>query len=1125
VPKVTHSHDQGRSLSPDRQALLNKWLSGKGGAESRVTPRSPGLQSIPAAASQERLWFLEQFTPGSASYHLPVTHRLTGSLDVSALQQSLRALVQRHEALRTSFQPRDGKLMQVIADAIDLPFTAVNLSSMPEAERERALAQGLTDSYRQPFDLNRGPLFRVALFRLAETDHVLLLTLHHMITDGWSNMLLGQELGALYSAYCSGQQPSLPPPSIQFADYACWHQQWLQGPEMERQLAFWREALQGVEPLLQLPTDRPRPPIQGAEGATLSFGVGEECLRGLRHLNQQEGTTLFMLLMAAFQTFLHRYTTQSDIVVGMPVLNRNRPETERVIGFFANTHVIRTRLEGDPHFRTVLQQVKQFALEAVSRQEVPFERIVEALNLPRDPSRTPLCQAMLTVAAAHEKEAAWPGLAVKPYPVGRVGAMFDLTLEASEQEAGLNLCLIYRTDLFDRETVARMAANFGELLAGIASNPDRPVSALPLLSAAEHRQLALWNQTGRAYPRDRLIHQLFESQTMRAPDRIALTCEQQHLSYAELNRRANQLAHFLQGQGVTRGTFVAIGMERSVEMVVGLLAILKAGAAYIPIDPTYPDERVAAMLEDSQPALLLTQAQLEARFAGKANRVIAVDGEPAAQIAQQPGTNPGVQLQPDDLAYVIFTSGSTGRPKGAMNSHGGILNRLLWMQEEYRLGADDCVLQKTPFSFDVSVWEFFWPLITGARLVMARPGGHKDVDYLVGLITSDQVTTLHFVPSMLQMFLHGEHVERCTSLRRVICSGEALSYELQERFFARLQAELHNLYGPTEAAVDVTYWQCRPDHERRLVPIGRPVANTHMHILDAHQHPVPIGVVGELYIGGVQVGKGYLNRPDLTEERFVRLDLGEGSQRFYRTGDLGRWLQDGTIEYLGRTDGQVKVRGVRMELGEIEAALRKHPAVNEALVMVHRMTDADVRLVAYYTLKEGVASETLPASDLRLFLLQHLPEYMVPAAFVPLPEFPISPNGKVDRKALPRLDDLLARSGKAQAALENDTERQIAEIWAEILRVPVASIGADDNVFDLGGNSLLVLQISEALWTRLHVSASVVDLFRYTTVRRLAQFLDQRESTAPAKSQSILDRVSRQRAAISQRRDRNTGGR
>ncbi|HLN61119.1 MAG TPA: amino acid adenylation domain-containing protein [Symbiobacteriaceae bacterium] len=1117
---MTATHDKDRNRSAERQALLNKWLSGKGGAESRIAPRSPGLESIPAAASQERLWFLEQFTPGSAAYHLPVTYRMSGALDLPVLERSLRALIQRHEALRTAFRSEDGRLTQVIREDVYLPLTVADLSSLPEAERERALAQGLTEQYSQPFDLTRGPLFRATLFRLADTDHVLLLTLHHMIADGWSNTLIGKELGALYTAFHTGAEPSLPALPIQFADYACWHQQWLQGPEMERQIAFWRQALEGVDPLLQLPTDHARPPVQGAEGGTVPFAVDRACLAGLRRLNQQEGTTLFMLLMAAFQTFLHRYTGQRDIVVGMPVFNRNRPETERVVGFFANTHVIRTQFEAEPTFRSVLQSVKRFALEAVSRQEVPFERIVEALSLPRDPSRTPLCQAMLTVAAGHETAAAWSDLTVQPHPVQRVGAMFDLTLEVSEQEDGLGLCLVYRTDLFDRETVERMAGNFAELLGGIASQPDASVSRLPILSEAERRQLAEWNATARAYPGDRMIHERFADQALQTPDRIALTCEEQHLSYAELNRCANRVAHFLRKRGVTRGTLVAVGMERSVEMVVGLLAILKAGAAYIPIDPTYPDERVAAMLEDAAPAVLLTQSHLQARFAGKASCVIALDGE-AAQIAQEPGTNPDVDVEGEDLAYVIFTSGSTGRPKGAMNSHGGISNRLLWMQEAYQLGPDDAVLQKTPFSFDVSVWEFFWPLMTGARLVMARPGGHKDVEYLTEVITSERVTTLHFVPSMLQMFLHGEHVERCTSLRRVICSGEALSYELQERFFERLKADLHNLYGPTEAAVDVTYWQCRPHDERRLVPIGRPVANTQMHLLDAYQQPVPIGVVGELYIGGVQVGKGYLNRPDLTVERFVTLDLGAGPERLYRTGDLGRWLQDGTIEYLGRTDGQVKVRGVRMELGEIEAALRQHPAIKEALVLVHRVSDADVRLVAYYT----GAAESLTASELRQFLLQILPEYMLPAAFVPLAAFPISPNGKVDRKALPRLDEFPTRTGAAQAALENDTERQIAGVWAEVLRLPAASIGADDNVFDLGGNSLLVLQISEVLRTRLQLSVSVVDLFRYTTVRRLAQFLDQRDQAAPAKTQAVLDRASRQRAAMMQRRDKNSGGR
>ncbi|HEU4883940.1 MAG TPA: amino acid adenylation domain-containing protein, partial [Longimicrobium sp.] len=717
------------------------------------------------------------------------------------------------------------------------------------------------------------------------------------------------------------------------------------------QLGYWRERLADAPALLELPTDHPRPAVKTYRGANERVQVPVEVLEGLRALGRQEGATLYMVALAAFQALLSRYSGSQDIVVGTPVAGRGRSEVEGLIGFFANTLVLRTDVSGDPGFRELLGRVREVVLGAYENQEVPFERLVAELQPERSLSHEPLFQVSFTLQDTRASASGLAGLSTERVAAGSADAKFDLSLSLAATEGGLRCGLSYATDLFEHGTIERMLGHLARVLEQVAADADVRLSQLELLGEAE-RALVVeeWNRTEAEVPADRCIHELFEAQAARTPDAVALRFEQESLTYAELNVRANRLAHHLRGRGVGAEVRVGVLMERSLEMVVSLLAILKAGGAYVPLDPGLPAERLAYMLDDSAVPLVLTQGALRESVPERDGlEVLAVDAL-AERLAAESTENPQIGAGPDSLAYVIYTSGSTGRPKGVMNQHRGVVNRLVWMQAHFGIGADDVVLQKTPFGFDVSVWEFFWPLQQGARLVVARPDGHRDPAYLRDLIEREGVTTLHFVPSMLQTFVEAAEAGRCASLRNVVCSGEALPPALVDRFYDRFAGPvvLTNLYGPTEAAVDVSVWTCSREESAGVVPIGRPVWNTALYVLDASLKPVPVGVPGELYIGGVQVARGYLDRPGLTAERFVPDPFSaEGGARLYRTGDRARWRADGAIEYLGRLDFQVKVRGFRIELGEIEAALLGHAGVRESVVLAREDVSGDPRLVAY----------------------------------------------------------------------------------------------------------------------------------------------------------------------------------
>ncbi|MBV9792209.1 MAG: amino acid adenylation domain-containing protein, partial [Chloroflexi bacterium] len=982
-------------------ALLSSQIDAGYGRDKRspAPPLAPmpRTENLPLSFAQQRLWFLDQLIPNSPFYNLPIAVRLTGWLDLALLEDSFNECMRRHESLRTTFAgyPQgaapgvDGQPIQVIAPELSLPLPIVDLQALSETEQEAQVRQLSAEEARRPFDLTRGPLVRVTLLRLDPTEHVLLLTMHHIISDGWSLGVFVNELATLYGDRAADRDSALPELPVQYADFALWQRAWLSGGVLATQIDYWKQQLADL-PVLDLPTDRPRPAIQSFRGAAQRFTLPAPLTQSLKTLSQREGVTLFMTLLAGFQTLLSRYSGQPDIAVGSPIANRTHAALEGLIGFFVNTLVLRTDLSGAASVHDALRRVRDVCLQAYAHQDVPFEMLVDELQPERDMSRNPLFQVMFVLQNTPLPAIELPGLSLSQIPASSATAKFDLWLSMTEGDEELFGTLEYNTDLFDDATIARLLGHFETLLQSFVAQPTQPLLDLPILTATEQQQQTAWNATEVAYDLDRCLHELIEAQARRTPDAVALVCPaidesdgpEQRLSYGELDRRANQLAQHLRGLGV-RGcpqgeVPVGICVERSLELVIGLLAILKAGGYYVPLDPSYPRDRLGFLIENAQVPVLLTQRHLDERLPAERlsldTQRVYLDG--AWAFVDQPATPPATALTPDNLAYMIYTSGSTGQPKGAMNSHRAIVNRLLWMQDAYQLCSDDRVLQKTPFSFDVSVWEFFWPLLTGATLVIARPDGHKDPAYLVRLIAAQQITTLHFVPSMLQPLLDEPDVARCQSLRRVICSGEALPYALQERFFERLDAELHNLYGPTEAAVDVTWWHCQPDSGRQIVPIGHPIANTQLYVLDRQLNPVPIGVPGELYISGVQLARGYYNRPDLTAERFIADPLSEiPGGRLYRTGDLARFLPDGAIEYLGRIDHQVKLRGFRIELGEIEAVLSTHPAVREGVAAIRTDRPNDPRLIAYVV---PVPGRPVTATELRRHLRQRLPEHMIP---------------------------------------------------------------------------------------------------------------------------------------------------
>ncbi|MEV4140091.1 amino acid adenylation domain-containing protein [Dactylosporangium sp. NPDC049742] len=1063
-----------QDVSATRRALLERRLRRQAPAEAGIPRRDPGAPA-PLSFAQERLWFLEQFAPGSGAATIPVVLRLHGPLDADALAAALTRVVARHEPLRSRFVDDGDGRPQLRVD----PPAPVHLPVLAAADHDEAHAI-VARHVTEPFDLAAGPPLRPALVRLADDDHLLVLAVHHIVTDGWSMDLFAAELTAALDAGpaaleagqaagpAGGDLPELP---VTYGDYAAWQRERMAGPAKDADLAYWRAAVAGVEPL-DLPLDHPRPARQTFHGAEHTVDLGGDLRDALHELARAHGATLSMVLLAAFQAVLGRTGGQTGFAVGSPVAGRVRPELERLVGMFVNTLTLRADLSGDPTFAELLHRTRETCLDAYAHQELPFEQLVQELNVPRDVRRPPLFQALFAMQNYQEATGERPGgLTFGHWPAPVTATRFEVELYVKEGPGELWATLVYNTDLFAPATAHRFAGHLDRFLRAVAADPGLRLSDVDLLTGEERAGLVRPPVHVDVDPHATLTS-LIDRMLVEHAGATAVTFDGRHLTYAELDARSAALARHLPA-----GSLVAVCADRSFELVVALLAVLRAGAAYVPLDPGYPADRLRFMIEDAKaPVVLVQRRHLGKLPPGGTATVIDLDDVPAGG-----GSVSGPR--PDDVAYVIYTSGSTGRPKGVPNTHRGIVNRLDWMQRRFRIGPGDTVLQKTPAGFDVSVWEFFWPLMTGARLVLARPDGHRDADYLRDLIVAERVTTVHFVPSMLAVFLAADGVAGCTSLRRIVCSGEELPADLARRCVATLPAELHNLYGPTEAAIDVSAWQCDGDAltGQARVPIGHPIQNIALYVLDDRLRPVPVGVPGQLFIAGAGLATGYLHRPALTAERFRPDPYGPPGTRMYATGDLARRLADGSIDFLGRIDTQVKLRGLRIELGEIEVALRAVPGVLDAAVIVREDRPGDKKLVAY------LVGECDGTAALRTALKHRLPDYMVPAAFVTLPALPLSPNGKLDRKALPAPQ--LRRDATDLVEPSTDSERLVAGIWRELLDVD--RIGVDDDFFDLGGHSLIATQVVARLRKTAGAGISVLDTFQHRTVRDLAALLDQ----------------------------------
>ncbi|GEJ57769.1 non-ribosomal peptide synthetase [Anaeromyxobacter diazotrophicus] len=1058
-----------------------------------ILPRPAGEPRV-ASFAQQRLWFLEELAPGTPRHNIPAAVRLAGSLAPAALARALAALVRRHEVLRTRLAPSGGLPVPVVDEDAEAPLPVEDLSCLEEPAREARLRERLAELAREPLDLAAGPVLRARLLRLSPEEHVLSLVVHHAATDGWSMGVAVRELGALYQAAVAGRPAELAPLPLQYADYARWQRAWLQGDALEEQLGYWRERLRGAPPLLALPTDRPRPPVATDRGGHVRFLLPEALLRPLWRVGRAEGATPFMTLLAAFQVLLGRLAGQEDVSVGTPIANRTRAELEGLVGFFANTLVLRGDLGGDPTFRDLVARTRAAALGAYAHQDVPFEMVVEALQPRRALSHSPLFQVMFVLDDTPREPLRLPGLTLAPLEAETGSAAFDLTLALAAAEGGLDATLEYNADLFDAATAERIAAQLRTLLAGIAADPDRRISALPLLGDDERRRLTSeWAAAPAPEPADRSFAARFARQAAAAPDAVALTFQGRAVSYGELDRRAEHLARRLARRGAGPGALVGVSAERSVEAVVAALGVMKAGGCYLPLDPAYPAQRLAFMVEDSRVALLVTQPHLAARLPGIAS-VVLVD-DPAAEEAG--GTAEALLAArapgPEDVAYAIYTSGSTGKPKAALLKHRGLVNLSEAQREAFGVGPGSRVLQFSPFSFDASVWELAMALGNGATLCLAPQEVLASSIELTALLREQRITHVTLPPSVLAVLAPEELPE----LGTVISAGEACTRKLVERWAPGRR--FWNAYGPTETTVCATMGPCSAEDARppsigkpianarayvldaRPPSIGKPIANARAYVLDARQRPVPVGVPGELCIGGVGVARGYLHRPELTVERFLPDPFQPGG-RLYRTGDLARWRADGTIEFLGRIDQQVKVRGFRIEPAEVEAALRRHPAVRECVVLAREDRPGEARLVAYVEHGDAPAPS---AAELKAAVRAELPEHMLPTGYVCLAKLPLSPSGKVDRAALPAPE---ARSERAYVAPRTEVEEKLAELCAGLLGVE--RVGVEDDFFELGGHSLLATQLLSRVRDAFDVELPLRVLFEGPSIAQLAQAVE-----------------------------------
>lgn len=1073
-------------LSPEQRRLLELRLQEERAATavSGSIPRRDTNGPCRLSYAQERLWFIDQLEAASAAYYMAWAFRLRGPLDPSALQKAFETVVARHEVLRTVFHDVDGTPMQIVEAGRPVKLAVLDWTGDPSDERIRSV---LAEEARRPFDLSRDLMIRGTLVHMRTGDHVLLITLDHIAGDGWSKGVLFRELGALYETFARGGAPSLPPLPIQYSDYAEWQRRWLETGPLEPQLAYWRSQLAGIPATLELATDHPRPASQSYRGARETLAVPEDVVEALHALAREERVTLFMILLAAFQVLLHRYTGETDIVVGTPIAGRNRAETEGLIGFFANMLALRADLSGEPAFREVLGRARETALDAYDHQDMPFEKLVEVLRPPRVANSTPIFQVVLTLQNTPPDALVLPGLEVEPLDVDTGATPFDFILNVMEKPDGLALQLRYCTDLFDAATARRMLGHYRTLLAAAVENPDRSIRELPILTEREQREVLVdWNNTRREYPRA-CIHELFEAQAERAPGRVAVVSGDDQLTYRELNRRANRLAHQLRGLGVGPEVPVGLCADRSLHAIVAMLGILKAGGAYVPLDPAYPLERLSFMARDSGVTVFVTERSSQNRWRERAAGIVVLEDLPPAGSEE----NPPSGAQPDGLAYIMYTSGSTGTPKGVEILHRGIV-RLVCGTDFARLTEDSVILQAATLSFDASTFEIWGPLLHGGRCVLF-PAAVPTARELGLVLRKHKVNTLWLTASLFNAVID-EAPEVLAPIRQLLVGGEALSASHVRRALELLpDVELINGYGPTEST---TFACCHRipktmDGRAASIPIGKPIANTLVYIVDRCLQLAPPGAPGELCIGGDGLARGYRNRPGLTSGRFVPNPWSrEPGARLYKTGDLARYRADGVIEYLGRLDEQVKIRGFRVEPGEVEAVLTLHPSVRAAAVIARDDRASAKRLIAYVVPhpERGIQSE-----QLREFVASKLPEYMVPSAFVVLERLPLTSSGKVDTRALPepKWPSLAAADSDARRSV---TELRLMKIWERLLGV--GSIAVDRNFFDLGGHSLLAVKLLARIEKEFGVKLSLPALFQAPTIESLALLVGEGSRTS-----------------------------
>ncbi len=1097
------------ALSPEKRELLLRQLAQKKQKKPKAFPEIPccsrDQKVFPLSFSQQRLWFLEKLEPGLSTYHIPGALRIEGELKYDDLKRSLEYLGERHESLRLHFPPSEEEPSQAIQETIAIDLEYIDLSHLSFENKElirsgQIQVSAFVEKIKEPFDLENGPLFRTTLFSLGQDEYLFLLVIHHIISDAWSMGVMVKEIAEIYTAFQRKQNPALAPLRVHYVDFAFWQKQWLNEERQEKLLDYWRHQLQDPPPPLSLPYDFFRPKRQTFQGNQQSFQIPSSLLAKLKKIAQEEEATLFMILVSTFQLLLSRYSGQEDVLIGTPSANRPRKELEALIGFFVNTLVLRSQCSGNMTWLEFLAQVKETTLAAYSHQDIPFEKLVEETQPTRDLSRSPLFQVLFAWQNVPSQILSLPSLKWSSLPLEKETAKFDLSVYLSEKDNQVQGIWEYNTDLFRPATIIQMSEHYHALLESITKNPHQKLVEINMITLNEKQmEEAREIHSQRDYENVGTLKNWLEKQARTTPKNLALVSEGFQMTYAQLHTKSNQWAHYLHSCGLERDEVVGVCLKRSPEMVLAILAIVKAGGAYLPIDPTLPKKRKAFMLEDAGTRFVISKKEKEEEDTSWIESKIKLLLCDKISLEESSGENLVLDLSPENLAYVIYTSGSTGLPKGVMVPHRGIVNRLQWMQEAYSLDKNDRVLQKTPFSFDVSVWEFFWPLLTGACLVVAPPKSHQDSAWLKRIVLENQITILHFVPSMLDVFLQEPDLaEHCSSLRQVICSGEALSLSVSQGFYKQeLSAHLHNLYGPTEASVDVTFWPCQKEERGTHVPIGFPIANTQIHVLDQNLRPVATGVVGELYIAGVGLARGYLKRADLSAEKFLPNPFSkQPGSRLYRSGDLARYDDQGKIEYVGRVDDQVKIRGFRIELGEIEATLQDHTEISQAKVIVQ--TKAQEKFLVAYLLSKQSDLDTQEIHD---YCTKKLPPAMIPSAFIVLAQFPLTRHGKIDWKALPQPKKMGLDLKKQFIAAQTPLQESLVTIWEELLdRHP---IGIVDDFFQLGGHSLLAIKLVSRLNQSLEIDLPLRTIFERTNIEKLAQELEEILSKANPKISPI----------------------